>query len=288
MTEQVTSKEQLIFQNQGWYISKQTLPIDLIKQARNAVDSFYHGEVDHKIKNNTAIANDGHDESSALRNNEFVTLQKQAFADLAFHPIVLSHAAKLLNSNTVNLFADSLVNKKPQKSDSLGVVGWHSDVAYWPTCSSKQLLTAWIPLQDVTVEMGPLELLSESNKWHQDQQIKELFGFGKPDLSKLETRLIELGYSLKPQLMTLKAGQVSFHHCDTIHCSRPNISNSNRIALAVHFQGETNSYKPAFKPCGEKIEISYDKICRKDEKGNPDYRDPDFFPLLWQNGIKVF
>lgn len=286
MAKHTLSKEHTLFKNQGWYISEETLPLDLITRARNAVDSFYLGEVDSQLKTNTAIANDCDDENSAIRNNEFVTLQKQAFADLAFHPIILSHVAKLLDSNTVHLFADSLVNKKPQKPDSSGIVGWHSDVAYWPTCSSKQLLTAWIPLQDVTVEMGPLELLSESNQWHQDQKIKELFGFGKPDLSKLEERLVELGHSLKPQLMTLKAGQVSFHHCDTIHCSRPNVSNVNRIALAVHFQGEQNTYKPAFKPCGEKIEISYDKICRRDKDGRPDYRDPDFFPLLWKDGKK--
>ena len=69
--------------------------------------------------------------------------------------------------------------------------------------------------------------------------------------------------------MTLKKGQVSFHNSHTIHCSYPNTSEKNRLALAVHLQDGDNKYKEAFNDKGEKIVIGYDKICRKDKNGKP-------------------
>jgi len=275
------------FTEMGWYVSDKILPEKLINNAKNSINEFYQGKVDFKLNTTAPIANDPEDNNSALRNNELVTLQKKAFADLAFHPSVLSRVAKLLDTKEVRLFADSLINKKPQLKNSKGIVGWHTDKAYWPTCSSNQLLTAWIPLQDVTVEMGPLELISKSNHWQHSQELKSLFGFNKTDLKELHAKASELGYPVEKKLMTIKAGQVSFHHCDTIHCSTPNVSNKNRLALAVHFQGKANHYQPAFKQNGEKIKISYDELCKKDSHGNPDYHDPDIFPLLWKDGKKV-
>lgn len=276
------------FLAQGWFKSPKLLPKDLIDDAIKATEEFYQGNIDFQLSSIEAIANDSDDPNSALRNNEFVSLQKAAIAKLAFHPMILSTVAKLLGTSEVRLFADSLVTKKPQLIKSAGIVGWHTDKAYWPTCSSNQLLTAWIPLQDVTLEMGPLEVINKSNNWKHQQEIKALFGFGKPDLRELETKLRELGYPVEKKSMTLKAGEVSFHHCDTIHCSRPNTSNKNRMALAVHFQGKNNFYQIAHKENGERITISYDKLCRKDHRGYPDYSDPTFFPLLWQNGKKVY
>ena len=243
------------FSNKGWYLSSDIIPSETIANAKSAMAEYYQGRIDKRLPCSEAIANDGHNTNSAIRNNEFVTLQKRAFADLAFHPSILSIVSKLLDTPKIRLFADSLINKKPQLISCSGTVGWHTDKAYWPTCSSNQLLTAWIPLQDVSVEMGPLELITQSNNWHQNQEIKALFGFGKPDLSQLEAKLKELNYPFKKQLMTLKAGQVSFHHCDTIHCSRPNTSNINRVALAVHFQGEKNNYQVAYKDNGEKLQL---------------------------------
>jgi ectoine hydroxylase-related dioxygenase (phytanoyl-CoA dioxygenase family) len=80
--------------------------------------------------------------------------------------------------------------------------------------------------------------------------------------------------------MTIKVGQVSFHHCDTIHGSSPNLSTTDRASLTMLYQGEKNHYQPAYNKHGQRIEISYDKLCRKDEQGYPDYHEPYWYRQL--------
>jgi ectoine hydroxylase-related dioxygenase (phytanoyl-CoA dioxygenase family) len=41
----------------------------------------------------------------------------------------------------------------------------------------------------------------------------------------------------------LPAGAVSFHHCLTIHGSRPNLSDAPRLSLVVHMQPDGTRYR---------------------------------------------
>lgn len=215
-------------------------------------------------------------------NNEFVTLQKKELQTLGFHPLIAAAASILAETDEVRLFADSLVNKLPTKNKT-GVVGWHSDKAYWPTCTSNNMLTAWIPLQDCTIDMGPLTHIDESHKWKDEEQLKSFFSFNNQDLTSFEDYLSKQKKEYTKTSMTLKKGQVSFHNCNTIHSSFPNVSNVNRLALAVHFQDKANRYQKAYKENGELIVIGYDKICKKDSSGNPDYTDSELFPLIFKH-----
>jgi ectoine hydroxylase-related dioxygenase (phytanoyl-CoA dioxygenase family) len=77
---------------------------------------------------------------------------------------------------------------------------------------------------------------------------------------------------------------VSFHHCRTIHGSRPNTSDRPRLALAVHMQDEANRYVPATDGSGRLLTHLNDFLCRKDLGGHPDYSDPAVCPVLWGHG----
>ena len=275
------SKEAIsFFKNNGWYISDFTLPQALISHARDAALEFYEGTIDHTLPCTNNIANDTEFSSANVRNNEFTVLQKSGIRKLGLHKHVCATAAALLESSSLRLFSDSLITKKPNKEPIQGSIGWHTDKAYWPTCSSDQLITAWIPLQDVSIDMGPLCVLGKSHLWTQTEKLRSYFGFHRPELGTFEEFLKKQNFPIEKKFMTLKAGQVSFHHSQTIHCSEPNISDKDRMSLTVHFQGEQNSYQTAYDKQGEKIVISYDKLCKKDKNGNPDYRDSFWFPEL--------
>ena len=269
------------FQRNGWFATDLILPIDIIDKARESALRFYKGDIDFPLQCNEGIANDNASRESAIRNNEFSTKQMEQIKSLGLNERVVEIAGTLLQTKSIRLFSDSLICKKPQLRNSPGNVGWHTDKAYWPTCSSDQLITAWIPMQDVTVEMGPLCILESSHLWEQNQELRSYFGFNKTDLHSFEEYMMVNKLTLKKRMMTLKAGQVSFHHANTIHCSEPNKSDIDRLSLSVHFQGLENNYAPAFDQHGKLIEISYDKLCRKDQSGYPDYSDEEWFPLLW-------
>ncbi len=280
-----TEKDILFYEKYGWYVSPVILSEDLMKEGVLGAKEFYDGIRDFKLKDNKGIADEDYNPSSAIRNNEFVTLQKKELQKIGFHPMISAIAAKLARTSEVRLFADSLVNKLPSKPTSKGVVGWHSDKAYWPTCSSNKLLTAWIPFQDCTEDMGPLMHIDKSHLWKDEKELKNFFSFNNQDLAKFEEYLKKNKPDFKTSFMNLKKGQVSFHNCNTIHSSYPNISNKDRLALAVHMQDCSNTYQESFKDTGEKIVIGYDRICKKDEFGNPDYRDSDLFPVLFKESI---
>lgn len=276
-----SEEDVLFYEEHGWYASPVVIPEEVINEAIIGAEEFYKGKRDFTLSNSDRIANDDVDKKVYIRNNEFVTLQKKEIQALGFHPMIGAIAAKLARTPSIRLFADSLICKFPAKDVNQGIVGWHTDKAYWPTCSSDNMLTAWIPLQDCTIDMGTLLHIEKSHLWKDEKAFKTYYSFNSQDLSGLEDFMKEQKPDYSKKEMLLKKGQVSFHSCHTIHSSSPNRSDSNRLALAVHLQDNDNHYQKAYKENGDLIEIGYDKMCRKDENGNSDYSDNTLFPVLW-------
>ena len=105
--------------------------------------------------------------------------------------------------------------------------------------------------------------------------------FNDPHLENLEGQFRQEGKKVVRVPMTLKKGQVSFHHCWTIHGSYPNRSDKHRQALAVHLQDKDNHYRSYTSKQGREIHIFDEQLCRTLPNGNPDFSDPAVFPLLW-------
>jgi len=271
------------YEKNGWYISKKIFTDEAIDTAIKGANEFYNGERDFTILNKEGIADDWQ-EGTILRNNEFVTLQKKELQQLGHHEIIGAIAAKLSRTNGIRLFADSLINKAPAKDK--GIVGWHTDKAYWPTCTSEDMLTAWIPFQNCTEDMGTLTHIDESQQWKKEKELKKFYSFNNQNLSDLKSYLNLNKPAHKTSLMLLQKGQVSFHNCNIIHSSSPNLSTKNRMALAIHLQNTENRYKKAYKENGEEIVIGYDLLCKKDENGLPDYKDENLFPVIWPTNQK--
>ncbi|MEQ9304903.1 MAG: phytanoyl-CoA dioxygenase family protein [Marinoscillum sp.] len=265
----------------GWFIGRFILPEDVLEQATIGAQEFYNGILDLALPNTeNRIVNDSQDEGKTIRNNEFVTLQSLKLRQLGFHPLITGTACRLAESSGIRFFADSLINKMPSKDTHPGVVGWHSDKAYWPTCSSENMLTAWIPLQDCTLEMGTLTYISESHEWRHEEELKSFYSFNNQNLDQFDEYITRIKPQHEKTPMLLKRGQVCFHNCNTIHCSGPNKSGQNRLALAIHLQDAENRYRTVYDQNQKPITISYDDLCRKDSEGNPDYSDPGVFPTL--------
>lgn len=277
-----TENDIRLYEDIGWYISPIMLPEETIDDALIGVERFYNGEIDFQFAEHSGIADDEPGQNQVIRNNEFVTLRNKELKNLGFHPLVVGTAASLARTNGIRLFADSLILKSPEKPSDKGIVGWHSDKAYWPTCTSDRMLTAWIPLQDCTVDMGPVAHINSSHRWKDNASLKKFFSFNNQNLLDFEDYLKRNQEDYKMTPMVVKKGQVCFHNCHTIHSSFPNTSNKDRLALAIHFQDLDNSYQAAFKENGEPITISYDRLCKKNPNGDPDYSDENIFPLLFK------
>lgn len=274
------------YERRGWYISPKVLPDDLLERAVKGTEAFYQGQVDFDNPEIEGPANDKFDGKKVLMNNEYASLQKKEIRDLVFYPMVSAIAAKLSRTSEIRLFADALMCKFPAIQEDNGAFGWHTDKAYWPSCTSNDMLTAWIPFQDTTIDMGPMYVIENSHKWVMDDELRKFCAHGNKNLSELEEYLAHTEKDYKSIPMTLKRGQLSFHNGNVFHGSPANTSNKKRITLTIHMQDHKNNYRPAYNEKGEKVIIGYERMCGRDENGNPNYRDKKFFPVLWSEKTK--
>jgi ectoine hydroxylase-related dioxygenase (phytanoyl-CoA dioxygenase family) len=275
-----TEEDVCFYEEHGWYISPPVISEAAIDQAIAGSQDFYDGVRDGVLPVATGYSNWKPEDGDIVRNNEFVSLQKNELKQLALQPIIGAIAVRLARTSEIRILDDQLVYKPPEKSGQAvsSAVGWHSDRAYWSTCSSDNLLTAWIPFHDCDEERGPLVVLDKSHRWSGLQSMRH---FNNPNLSELTDQLQTEGKQVVKVPMTLKKGQVSFHHCWTIHGSYPNRSQHHRQALAVHLQDRDNHYRPYTSPQGKEIHIFDEQLCRQLPNGNPDFSDPQVFPVVW-------
>lgn len=273
-----TAEDIAFYEEHGWYISKKVIPEQVIDAAIEGSKSYYRGDRDFRLAVDRGFGDwkpgDGDD---IVRNNEFVSLQNQQLRQLALQPIIGAIAARLARTTQIRLLDDQLVYKPPVKNRQ-SAVGWHADGAYWATCSSPNLLTAWIPFHDCDEARGPLVVIDGSHKWSGLQDIRY---FNQQNLSETEQKFHHPERKITKVPMTLQKGQVSFHHRWTIHGSYSNYSTAPRLALAVHLQDAANHYRPFYNQQGKEIHIFDEVLCRKLPNGDPDFSDPDVFPVVW-------
>ena len=217
-------------------------------------------------------------DDEAMRNCEYVTLQNRDIRRLTEYPLIGAIAARLARTPSIRLFGDSLICKAPTSASTSSVVGWHTDRAYWMTCTSDEMLTAWIPLHDCPVEMGPLVVIDGSHKWKAADSTRT---FHNHDLGDLERRLSAEHGPIRKVPIVLERGQVSFHRCLTIHGSDINVSKSPRLCFVLHMQDDNNRYRMFLNDKGTPWQLANDRLCRSAPDGTPDYTDPAVFPTLW-------
>jgi len=85
----------------------------------------------------------------------------------------------------------------------------------------------------------------------------------------------------KKRVLEVKRGQVSFHDCRLLHGSMENISDSDRLVLAIHLQPDDNRHRIFSEGSNAPLVHLNDLLCRKLPNGMPDYTDPEIFPELW-------
>ncbi len=146
-------------------------------------------------------------------------------------------AASLMDTRAVRLWAVQLLSKPPSHSNE-SVVGWHQDYDYWECASPPELVTAWLPLDDVGTTNGTLSVFEGSHlRGH-----KRLRAFMNTNLDPIAAA-DDIFEELPERELSLSAGQVSFHHCLTLHGSRPNNSEKPRRAISIHMMPDGTCYK---------------------------------------------
>jgi Phytanoyl-CoA dioxygenase (PhyH) len=265
----------------GWWVSDAILPLDLVREVKDLCAKLDSAPRDGLLPDALAdfLAWDGAS-SRPSRLNQYIALQYQAVYDLVMTPRVHEIAAELSGADSLRIFNTALINKAPGAESRFATVGIHCDAAYWRTCSSKEMLTAWVPLQDTTLEMGPIRYYSGSHLWPQGQAevtaLRQARNFTARDEDKARATLDQMIGGTAPTTGAIRAGQVTFHHCLLLHGSGTNASTEVRDGISIHLQPGHNRYQRQ-SPEDEYVHDSYVRL----RDGVPDYADEALCPVTW-------
>ena len=139
-----------------------------------------------------------------------------------------SVAAQLLGVASVRLYHDQALYKEAGG----GYTPWHQDQYYWPLDTSATI-TMWMPLVDITIDMGMLTFASGS---HKEGAVKNI-AISDESEKELNDHITQKGYPIS-RSATMKAGDASFHYGWTLHSAPGNNSPVTREVMTIIYYAD--------------------------------------------------
>ena len=131
-------------------------------------------------------------------------------------------AADLMQTDGVRMYHDQALYKE----GGGGITPWHADQYYWPLSSDKTV-TAWIPLQAIPLNMGPLEFSAGSHVIVEGRELA--IGDDSEVLIQKKLRVTDFKHVIEP----FDLGEVSFHSGWVFHRAGANTTNEIRKVMTV-------------------------------------------------------
>ena len=177
---------------------------------------------------------------------------------------VVDFVAKFLKIKPSDLSISEPMCRLDVPNDKRNTLDWHQERSFFPqNRNGLNGLVCWIPLTDITEEMGPIHISPRS---HTEGQLK-LSNERKKNISYTTQIPIPEEFTSKYEDLVVfaNAGDAIFFNMLLFHCSGQNISNKIRLAIQGRFHTSTaddfipfdliNYYNPFIK---QKLEKKYD------------------------------
>ena len=132
-------------------------------------------------------------------------------------------AAALLGVTNVRIYHDQALYKEPGG----GFTPWHQDQYYWPL-STTNTVTMWMPLIDITEEMGMLTFASKSHT----AGFVENVAISDESEALLEKHIKDKGFNIS-RAKSMNAGDATWHYGWTLHNAPGNNSNKTREVMTI-------------------------------------------------------
>ena len=131
-------------------------------------------------------------------------------------------AAQLMQCNGVRLYHDQALFKEAGG----GITPWHADQYYWPLHTDKTV-TAWMPLQETPLEMGPLEFSAGSHKIVEGRELS--IGDESEAVIQKRLRVTDFKHIIEP----FDLGEISFHSGWVFHRAGANTLSKMRKVMTI-------------------------------------------------------
>lgn len=147
--------------------------------------------------------------------------------ELVHHPAVLDAVEDLIGPDILVYHSTTWI----KEAHSPAYVLWHQDGKYF-FLEPHLHVTAWVALSDASLESGCIHVLPGSHKCgdfeHRDDP-------GDWNMIKRGQGIMDRFDGETGVPMPIKAGEMSLHHTDLVHCSHGNDSDDRRIGLGISY-----------------------------------------------------
>jgi ectoine hydroxylase-related dioxygenase (phytanoyl-CoA dioxygenase family) len=152
--------------------------------------------------------------------------------ELVFSKRLAKIAANLMQVDGVRLYHDQALFKEAGG----GITPWHADQYYWPL-ETDNTITAWIPLQETPLEMGPVEFSAGSHRITEGRELE--IGDQSEQIIQQQLRVTDYRHVKEP----FDLGEVSFHSGWVFHRAGANTSGRMRKVMTVIFMDKHTKLK---------------------------------------------
>ncbi len=257
----------------GYWVGPKLFSDDEVQRLRDAHDRLWSGKHDYEVPSMYGWTERDLTKPDLRQQVDAFYLNTE-MRKAILSPLIGKIAARLMRTDSVRLWHDQALFKPGTggKEETIaGNVGWHQDFGFWQCCSTDNMCSAWVALQDTDLTNGAMQMVVGSHKWG----LIEGSNNDKKEMEKYAEHYAKLaGVEWSHEPVLLKAGEVSFHHALTFHGSGPNNSDEPRLCVISHMMPGDTVYR-AGRPQHPNLALlgpnAYD--------GQP--FTSDFFPQLW-------
>lgn len=249
-SDPITPNQVNFFHENGYIQYKTFFSKEEIKPLSKAID---HAMATHRDRIKGAESGGRKSDTYELVFNQMVNLWTDypEVKAINFNPRLSKVAHKLSKSREVRLYHDhALIKPAGQVSRE---TNWHQDAPYWPM-NPAGAFSAWIAVDDVTLENGCLHFVPGSHNFGKQPPIKlDIKG------ESIRSQMKKKGHQVpEPVSMEMPAGGVTFHHGCTFHYAGPNKSHHPRRAFAIIYIPDYVRFTGGKEPAGadEEMEIN--------------------------------
>ncbi|UJH68897.1 phytanoyl-CoA dioxygenase family protein [Allomuricauda sp. SCSIO 65647] len=158
--------------------------------------------------------------------------QDEDIKQLVFSERLAKIAADLLQVDGVRLYHDQALFKEAGG----GITPWHADQHYWPLATDKTI-TAWIPLQETPLDMGPLEFSAGSHEILEGRELS--ISDDSEVMIQKRLKVTDFKHVIEP----FDLGEVSFHSGWVFHRAGANTTAHMRKVMTVIYMDKDMKLK---------------------------------------------
>ncbi|HZO90040.1 MAG TPA: phytanoyl-CoA dioxygenase family protein [Chthonomonadaceae bacterium] len=210
------------FRRDGYLAVGPVLTAQELEAARAAYDRIFQAtEKPATYRNLGQKEGEERSEGAVLQIIDMHTLD-DIFRHLLYKEEILDLAESILGTPDIRLYHDQALYKPALHGD---IVPWHQDNGYW-RLEPPNAASLWIALDAATTENGCMWVIPGSHR------------AGEVGHQRAGQYIAQLKADADESLavpVPLPAGSAMFHHCRTLHCTRPNRSPYQRRAWVIHY-----------------------------------------------------